>query len=576
MKQALKRVLPALLALALLLGPGLPALAGNSGVTGPSGQNFGGGTGQTDFSPITLTIYAEDMRDEVVKENFQGIISQQITADTGVTVKSVFGVGDVSEQITLMIADRSYPDFVFSRSNSGKFLEAEAFIDLAPLIEEYGPNIKKLYGASWPSHYDDQGRIFYLGQDFVNNLPLDPESSFQLQHDVVRELGYPRIRTVEDYSAAIREYIKLHPEIDGQPTIGMSLICSDGWRWFITLGNPAGFAAGYADDGNYAVNPETMEAVYRFTLPDHREYYRWMNGIYDEGLLDPDSFTQTYDEYLQKIATGRVLGLADADWEFGSAESTLAQEGRFERTYGRYPVTLGQGGLDLNYRKPLYMATNGVGITDNCADPVRAIQFLDYLAREEIQVMTNWGFEGVHWEIKDGRRQFTAEETALRAGSENRTTQTGMGLMSYPWPCYGSGVYDKDGYSILPYDEATVLAEYNEVEKEVLAGYGVQMWRDLFPQQDEIYFAPWGNAWIIADNLRNDIPLQEELNLIQARLNDITAEYLPKAVTAAPADFDKVYDEFLEKLNAANAARAGELMTVMVKEQAEWYTDFNK
>ena len=64
--------------------------------------------------------------------------------------------------------------------------------------------------------------------------------------------------------------------------------------------------------------------------------------------------------------------------------------------------------------------------------------------------------------------------------------------------------------------------------------------------------------------------------LIQARLNDITAEYLPKAVTAAPADFDKVYDEFLEKLNAANAARAGELMTVMVKEQAEWYTDFNK
>lgn len=540
-----------------------------SGVAGPYGHEFGGGTGQTDFTPITFESYEEDLRQQVAEANFLGEVQQQVTADTGVTLKSNFGVGDVAEQLTLMIADRSYPDFVFSRSNLSKFMEAEAFIDLAPLIEEYGPNIKKLYGKSFDTHYDEEGHIYYLGQDFVNNLPLDPEVGYQLQLAVLEEQGYPEIRTLDQWADAIRTYKEAHPEIDGQPTIGITLTCGEGWRWFITLGNPGGFATGCADDGQYYVDPVTMETVYRFILPEHREYFRWMNGLYNEGLLDPDSFTQTHDEYLQKIASGRVLGLMDADWSIESATSVLISEGKPERDYGFFPATMSEDILHPIYREPVYMASNGVGITDNCEDPVRAIQFLDYLAREEIQVMTNWGFEEENWEIADGKRVFTAAEQERRTSDpDGRTIETGHGLLSYPWPCYGSGVFDKDGYSIMPYTEESLIADYTEPVKKALDAYGVSMWRDLYPQAEDLYFPPWGAAWYIQDALDP----ASEAGQIQTRCNDLTAEYLMRAVAASPEEFDVIWDEYQQKLQENDVDRLGVLMTEMVKDRASWYT----
>lgn len=30
--------------------------------------------------------------------------------------------------------------------------------------------------------------------------------------------------------------------------------------------------------------------------------------------VDPESFTQTYDEYIAKLSTGRVLGMIDQWW----------------------------------------------------------------------------------------------------------------------------------------------------------------------------------------------------------------------------------------------------------------------
>ena len=46
---------------------------------------------------------------------------------------------------------------------------------------------------------------------------------------VVKELSYPRLVIVDDYENAIRTYIDKHPTIDGQPTIGLSLL-AEYWR----------------------------------------------------------------------------------------------------------------------------------------------------------------------------------------------------------------------------------------------------------------------------------------------------------------------------------------------------------
>ena len=547
-----------------------------SGVAGPTGLEFGGGTGQTDFSPITFTIYNEDLQQSVADSNFQGLVMQQMTADTGVTINYQWGIGDVSQQVTLMIADRSYPDLVFSRSNLGMFLEAEAFIDLAPLIEQYGPNIKALYGESFNSHKDEEGRIFFLGQNFVRVAPMDPENSFMLQHSVIEYLGFPEIRTLADFEDAIRTYKASHPEINGQPTIGMTLTTGEGWRWFITLGNPAGAATGVPNDGQSFVDPETLATSWRFLLPEHREYFRWLNGMHNEGLLDPDALTQTHDEYLQKIASGRVLGLSDANWQMQESEDILVANGMPERGFARLPVTIAEGVLHPNYRHEPYIATNGIGITDNATDPVRIIQFLDYLARLEIQVMSNWGFEGDHWEVIQGeygpervRTQYVIEREL--ADGPAWTAEFGAGLMGYPWPNWGTGAVDQDGLPVTTQTEQVIIDRYTEPARRVLDAWGVNMWRDLFPTAEDLaaegMIAPWGAVWHFADT----VDPSSDLGQIQMRANDITAEFLMRSVTASPEEFDNVWDEFMNRLRDIDIERAGDLMTELVKEHAAWW-----
>lgn len=520
---------------------------------------------QTAKDPITFTIYIEDAQENRIEEGFQGTVSKKITADTGVTIKYNFGVGDVSEQVTLMVADRSFPDFVFSRSHLYSFLEADAYIDLAPLIEEHGPNIKALYGKYFDSLKDKDGHIYYLGQDFVHpiNPTKDPEDSFELQLAVVKELGYPEIRTLDQYADAIRQYKAKHPTIDGQPTIGLTLTCGEGWRYYITLINPGIRAMGGPDDGNYFIDPDTMKTIYAYAKPEIKEYYRFLNGLYAEGLLDPDAFTQTHDEYLAKISSGRVLALTDGDWEYAEAENILRNEGKAERTYARFPVTLSRDIPHPAYRPYAHIFKNGVGVTTNCPDPVRAVQFLDYLCRPETQILTNWGFEGEDWEIRDGMRKPTHTD-------DQQTTdyilKTGIGIMTYPWPALGA-VKDADGYWMVPRaDDESLIERYSPEAKEALAAYGVRTWKDLFPKPEVFKESRWGQAWLIFDNQ----PADSEFSILQNECNALAAQYLSMAVSAAPDKFDAVWDEFTTRLDNAQVDRLGELATELVIDTSNW------
>ena len=43
-------------------------------------------------------------------------------------------------------------------------------------------------------------------------------------------------------------------------------------------------------------------------------------------VLDPNFATQTDDDYIAKLASGRVVAITDALWHYGQAEATLKAE----------------------------------------------------------------------------------------------------------------------------------------------------------------------------------------------------------------------------------------------------------
>lgn len=517
--------------------------------------------------PMTLTAFFADTNANWA--DMQDDVGKAITEKTGITFEPEFAVGDPDQKVNLIAASGQYPDLISPKGASGALIDAGAMLDLTDLIEEHAPNIKKVLGDQITRlrHSDEDKSIYFIPNlDKINHQYFDAGGPFNLQHAVVKELGYPEIRTLEDYESAIKEYIDKNPTIDGQPTIGLSLLADD-WRILISTTNPAFFATGAPDDGEYYIDPETYEATLHYKRPAEREYYRWLNHMNDIGLLDKESFVQKYDQYLAKIASGRVLATIDQEWEIGDAENALKAEGKHERAYGHYPVTLDESYKAANFQPTGFNGGWGIGITTDAEDPVRVIKFLDYLASEEGQILVNWGIEGQHYNMVDGKRVIPEDVLDMKV-NDNNTFKRETGIGNYNISvAYGDGVKDSTGnYFTTNYPEQ-ILTNYSDVEKEALEGYGISYWKDLFPKEDEFEVKPWGAAWNIP------VPNDSPITVASQKAMDIVKKRIPEAILADPSEFDAVYDVMLADFDKAGADKMEEEYTKLVKARIQLWSE---
>ncbi len=374
------------------------------------------------------------------------------------------------------------------------------------------------------------------------------------------------MKTLKDYEKAIQTYVDKNPTIDGQKTIGLSLLAED-WRIMISVTNPAFWATGAPDDGEYYIDPKTYEAMYHYRRPEEKEYFRWLNHMNDVGLLDPESFVQKYDQYLAKIASGRVVATIDQEWEIGEAENSLKSAGKHERAYGHYPITLDDSYKAANFQQTGFSGNWGVGITVDAEDPVRAIKFLDFLSSEEGQILTNWGIEGKHYTVVDGKRVITPEFLEMKKNDNNTFKQT-TGVGNYNFSLRnGDGVLDSTGNYFTTNNPVQILENYSPVEIEVLKGYGATYWKDLFPKEDEFPIKAWGAAWNIP------VPNDSPNTVFNKKMVDITRKRIPEAILAKPADFDKVFDTMLQELDKAGVKEMEKNYTELVKARVKLWNE---
>jgi putative aldouronate transport system substrate-binding protein len=496
-------------------------------------------------APITFSGFFADPNSSW--NDMQDDVGKLITQKTGVTLKAEYGLGDASQKISLLAAAGEYPDFIVPKGAAGVLVDAGGVLDLTDLINKYAPNIKKVIGKQFDRmrfSVKDPKVYFIPNLDAIGQVDFDADAWFKLQLGALKEQKYPRVRTLADYEKVIVNYLKKHPNTsDGKPTIGLSLLADD-WRFVISVTNPAFWATGASDDGEYFIDPVTYKAQIHLARPEERDYFRWLNHLNDIGILDKESFTQKYDQYLAKVASGRVVGLIDAGWEAGDAFNSLKAAGKFDQMYGRFGAVL-KTGMKAAYNQPTgFRGGWGIGISKSCKDPIRAIKFLDYLASPEGQVLINWGIEGKHYEMVGGKRSFLDAVQKLRQSDPAnfaRTTGIGNYKMSMR---YGDGVKDASGnYYTTSYPEQ-IIAGYTDAEKAALSAYKAKLWNDLLPKASSFKPKPWAAAWSIP--VAQDSPLNNFWNDEQ----EITRKYVPQAILAKPADFDKIYDKLLEELES--------------------------
>ena len=510
---------------------------------------------------IELTFFNADANQD---DPWTDPVAEAITAATGVKLKTTRPVGgnDESEAVALMIAEQNYPDIIFAKGSAGNMIDAGAMIDMTDLIEQYGPNIKKLYGEEFEKlkQSADDPSIYQLSAYVVGGTKFKDCGNIQIQWDALKAKDYQIPQSLEELEAMIKDYIAENPTTeDGLDKIGITLSTSD-WHWLITLGNPAGFIADGAPDNGQWIVTEDNKGVYKFRSDNERQYFKWLCRMYNEGILDPEFATQTHEDYIAKIASGRVVCLFDKDWDYQDGEKVLKADGKYNLTYCGLPT-----GMTPDIKCPSLMyqgltTGTGVGITTSCKDPVAAIKFIDFLCSDEGQVLNKWGIEGVNYFIDDeGHRYRTEEEIKYAQEDADYSKKTGVGFHNYPFPSYGDGILDPTGSTYTTVSKDAVINEYNEEEKAACEAWGVELLVDVFPQPDEFETPDYSPLWAYS------MPL--EFTEIVDKLDEVAWSALIKCVTGTEAEFDANYDAMIAELEATGMSEEEEIMTNIIAEK---------
>lgn len=527
---------------------------GSSTETGSAAEASSSGETADDKSPITFEYFNADGKNG----NWDNPVAKAITEATGVTLDVSYPVasqGDAKEDVALMIANDEYPDMIYAKGSATDLYQAGALIDMTDLIEKYGPNIKKMYGAEleklkWSQ--DDPG-IYQLSYAGVNQKTLTTGGSCQIQWAALKENDYKYPKTLDEYEKMIKSYLAAHPKTeDGLDMIGITMSASD-WHWMITLGNPAGLIADASPDNGQWIIDDEYNVHYKHVTDEEKEYFKWLCRMYNEGILDPNFATQTDDDYIAKVASGRVVAITDAEWHYSQCEATLVADGKVDQTYVGLPVTLREDQVE---KALMYQGTTvgwGIGITKSCEDPVRAIKFLDYLCSDEGQILYHWGIEGENYFLDDNGQPYRTDEEVAKAQSDPDYAKN-TGIDNYTgFPIYGTGSYSEDGFPYTPTTKESVIANYNTAEKEGCEAMGFEMLTDMFAQPEEFDLLPYSALWAYQQ--------PQELAEKQTILDEIAWPGLVKCVTGTEDEFDGNWESMVQELTDNGLADAEEAMT---------------
>ncbi|MBD2867205.1 ABC transporter substrate-binding protein [Paenibacillus arenilitoris] len=517
--------------LLLVLLAALLAGCSSNGAKAPADEGASNAPAETDGGedaegnePINFTFF-----DRNVGDSFDNPVAKKITEKTGVSLEIQQPTGNPAEKLNLMLASNDLPDLMaISRGDIlDKYIAAGALIPLNDLIDQYGPNIKEMYGDMLNKTRHTDGKNYYLANWY--GLEQYPVFGFMMRMDVMKELGAGDKATngepftAEEFVALLKNYKEKVPTVDGKPTIAMTF---NGENMGAVSGT---FKGMFGMMPYYETNGELKSDV---RDPKYLEMIKFVNSLYTQGLIDPEWATIKTQQYEQKLASGTVFAATDAFWNLGKPNTVLKEEAADPSKQDEsqfYPYKVIAPGVDpakTTFGPKSSLGWDGIGITTQNADPVRAIKFLDFLASEEGQYLMMWGVEGVHWDMKDGKHVPRPEVLeGFKKDWAGYSTETG--IRKWTWT-----IKNGPGSDGTPYD---LIGRY---ETDPVSALAIQNLAD----------SSFDTA--IYDNLGPSGGTPEAI--MQTKVGETTAKYFPRMIMApSEADAVKLYETMMKELEAA-------------------------
>ena len=463
--------------------------------------------------PVTFTFYscawdADSTYDEAVTE--------KITELTGVTLEMIYpSSDDLFSDLMAMKASGDLPDLIYAGEYTEKLVSQKIFSPLDTLIDDYGEDFKAMYGGQEEALRHTDGRIYTVGTGGAYNTPDEITGMFSVQHRVLKDAGYPQIRTLDELEELISGYLEKYPNNPSGARNRGLLLCGKPYDdWERTVGGRVLPVLGYpAFDGDFIVNDDDGSAVYKYRSEGAKKYIKWLNHMYNRGLISDQSFSLKRGEYLDVLDDGNVLAVADGGEYIKQSEDSLNRQGLADRTYFPLNVTLESSMTDAVLRSTGFDGSEGIGISASCSEPERAFAFLDAFCSDEIQQLVNGDAD------------------------------TGFG---YPFPSAGSLYRETEGYP--------------DIMKETLDGLGIVSIRDMFaPTRSQPYSRHGAvNGY--------DIGEDGEAAIIQSSLGEYVHTEISAAIMLPEEEFDAKWDEIQAFLEASGAGLLEKDISALVRE----------
>lgn len=538
MKKALALILAFLMLVGTLCACQSQAQTGND-TQSPSENST---PGNEDTPTITLTWF-----DKNTGEAFTDPVAEVIKEKTGINIEIQQPTGDPNEKLVLMMTGDTLPDVVLMDRRSdivNQYIEAGALIPLDDLIEQYGPNIKEMYGEVLNlSRYSD-GHTYYLNNWY--DLDPTPDRAINIRMDLLKELGYGEKAekgepfTQEEFVAMLKAFKEKYPTIDGQETIPFAL---NGEYMETVLST---FRGMYGMKNYYETDDHQL--LFSVRDPQYLDMVTFINSLYRDGLLDREWAITKADAFSEKLASGRVFA---ANGGTPSDVNGLFIQDEGEDTDKQfYMFKVVADGVDpdkTTFSPRSSLGWDAIGITKANKHPEETIKLFDFLASEEGQYLLMWGVEGKDWTIENGVH-VPNEKTipGFRADWGAYSKETGI----RKWSWFIKNGYGSDG---TPYDLVTKY-DLDAVAAHAMVSMAGSVWDT----------APY-------DNVSPTSGTPEAL--AEQKCNDIIDQYFAQMVYAQSEDEVKtLYEGMMSELEANDAAAVEKIYTENYQEHLKLWS----
>jgi putative aldouronate transport system substrate-binding protein len=395
-----------LITLALVI-TAMPVLATGEAESGADG-------GPSLSAPGEFPIVEEPVTVDIAVVLLQKFVTDMDTNDWWEYVESLTNVqvnwqtvprSDLQSRRQLIVASGDYPDAAygleFNQGDVVRFGTDDVFLPLQDQIEEHAPNL-----ASRLEERPDVRAAITAPDGNIYNMPKVNEAyhvtyanKMWIRPDWLEAVDREMPTTVEEYYETLGAFANDDPNGNGEADeIPLSGAEKGGWftqvigpyfmNPFVYTSNHA--ARLYLDDG------EVKSAA---TQEGWREGLRFLNRLFEEGLLDEGALVQDKAQLVQlgENPGAPILGSVPAGYwaqftEHGGASGRYAE-------YVEMPPLEGPAGRQATYSPQ--SPTGGFQVFAGAENPALLVKWCDVIYNEEHRRTAWYGEEGVGWAEAD-------------------------------------------------------------------------------------------------------------------------------------------------------------------------------